>query len=124
MLGGNVLYLFRNLPLLQWKPSISILGQLRQWLLMPLETNENMFAQFILESLNWSVDNRVNGMLVLDPEMHKSVMLIVAEVYIVHTSKSRGYSLLQQKPVNFINWCWKVLHHVKVYSVQGYFWGI
>jgi hypothetical protein len=118
-LGQSVLYLFKTLPLHSWRPSLSILGFLRQWLLCPLESTEHLFSAFILESLNWNVDNSSMSMIVLDVEFHKTAALMVAEAYILHTGKSRGY--LQGKPIQFISWCWKVMHLLKFYTVQGYF---
>ncbi|XP_069819331.1 ectopic P granules protein 5 homolog isoform X1 [Dendropsophus ebraccatus] len=78
--GMVSLYLFKELPLHQWRPSASEIGVIREWLInYNLSEVENKLACIILEGLNWGVTDTKT--LHLDHAVHIEVALMVLEAY-------------------------------------------
>ncbi|XP_073485440.1 ectopic P granules protein 5 homolog [Aquarana catesbeiana] len=78
--GMVSLYFFKELPLHSWKPSVTEIGVLRNWLINHnLSEVENKLACIILEGLNWGTND--SGTLHLDHTVHIEVALMVLEAY-------------------------------------------
>ncbi|XP_056399364.1 ectopic P granules protein 5 homolog isoform X1 [Hyla sarda] len=83
--GMVSLYLFKELPLHQWRPSASEIGVIRDWLInYDLSVVENKLACIILEGLNWGISDTKT--LHLDHTLHVEVALMVLEAYQKHIS--------------------------------------
>ncbi|XP_044132236.1 ectopic P granules protein 5 homolog isoform X1 [Bufo gargarizans] len=81
--GMVSLYLFKELPLLQWRPSTSEIGVIRDWLInYNLSEVENKLACIILEGMNWGITD--SKTLHLDHALHVEVALMVLEAYQKH----------------------------------------
>ncbi|XP_075696840.1 ectopic P granules protein 5 homolog [Rhinoderma darwinii] len=78
--GMVSLYLFKELPLHQWRPSASEINIIRDWLIKyNLSEVENKLACIILEGLNWGINDTKT--LHLDHALHVEVSLMVLEAY-------------------------------------------
>ncbi|XP_062984350.1 ectopic P granules protein 5 homolog [Elgaria multicarinata webbii] len=93
--GMVSLYLFKELPMLLWKPSASEVALIRDWLLnYDLTEVENKLACIILEGLNWGPCE--NGSLHLDPAVHAEVALMVLEAYQKYLSQKPYTGLISE----------------------------
>ncbi|KAL7985733.1 hypothetical protein Chor_013665 [Crotalus horridus] len=85
--GMVTLYLFKELPMLLWKPSASEIALLRDWLLnYSLTEVENKLACIILEEMNWGPSEQQQdvfdqGYLHIGPAVHAEVALMILEAY-------------------------------------------
>ncbi|XP_038646712.1 ectopic P granules protein 5 homolog isoform X2 [Scyliorhinus canicula] len=131
--GMVSLYLFKELPLHQWKISSTEMDVIREWLLnYNLSTVENKLACIILEGLNWGLDEQ-QSTLALDPCLHTEVALMVLEVYqkyltdkpysgfISESIKQVSYLAnvvrLNQTPEALFNhWAWELVVRLKLHN--------
>ncbi|XP_078075622.1 ectopic P granules protein 5 homolog isoform X3 [Mustelus asterias] len=131
--GMVSLYLFKELPLHQWKITSTEMDVIREWLLnYNLSTVENKLACIILEGLNWGLDEQQSA-LALDPCLHTEVALMVLEVYqkyltdqpysgfISESIKQVSYLAnvvrLNQTPEALFNhWAWELVVRLKLHN--------
>ncbi|XP_078406611.1 ectopic P granules protein 5 homolog [Cetorhinus maximus] len=131
--GMVSLYLFKELPLHQWKITSTEMNVIRDWLLnYNLTTVENKLACIILEGLNWGLDEQ-QSTLALDPSLHTEVALMVLEAYqnyltdkpysgfISESIKQVSYlanvvRLSQTPEALFNHWAWELVVRLKLHN--------
>ncbi|XP_063151942.1 ectopic P granules protein 5 homolog [Candoia aspera] len=138
--GMVTLYLFKELPMLLWKPSASEIALLRDWLLnYNLTEVENKLACVVLEEMNWGPREQ-HGHLHISPAVHAEVALMILEAYQKHLPQKPYSGLLSEsfKQVSYLasivrygetaessfnQWAWGMILrlklHVNDYGVQG-----
>ncbi|XP_039200472.1 ectopic P granules protein 5 homolog isoform X2 [Crotalus tigris] len=138
--GMVTLYLFKELPMLLWKPSASEIALLRDWLLnYSLTEVENKLACIILEEMNWGPSEQ-QGYLHIDPAVHAEVALMILEAYQMYLPQKPYSGLLSEsfKQVSYLasivrygetpessfnQWAWGMILRLKLhrndYGVQG-----
>ncbi|XP_036454096.1 ectopic P granules protein 5 homolog [Colossoma macropomum] len=130
--GMVSLYLFKELPLHFWSPSLAEVGVIRSWLLdYSLCAVENKLACIILEGLNWGF--QMNGCLALPAALHSDVALLVVEAYqkyltdkpytgiisegIKQVSYLANIMRLGQTPeTSFNQWAWDLALRLKLHA--------
>ncbi|XP_049842891.1 ectopic P granules protein 5 homolog isoform X1 [Schistocerca gregaria] len=86
--GKMSLYLFRELPLRQWRPGDADLSLLSEWLLhRPLATPENQLARLVLAGLDWGLAPGGRE-LVLPLEVHRRAASLVVEACDRHEARA------------------------------------
>ncbi|KAM3845120.1 ectopic P granules protein 5 homolog isoform 2-T2 [Vipera latastei] len=138
--GMVTLYLFKELPMLLWKPSASEITLLRDWLLTySLSEVENKLACIILEEMNWGPCEQ-QGRLHISPAVHAEVALMILEAYQKFLPQKPYSGLLSEsfKQVSYLasivrygetpessfnQWAWGMILRLKLhrndYGVQG-----
>ncbi|XP_029142175.1 ectopic P granules protein 5 homolog, partial [Protobothrops mucrosquamatus] len=138
--GMVTLYLFKELPMLLWKPSASEIALLRDWLLnYSLTEVENKLACIILEEMNWGPSEQ-QGYLHIGPAVHAEVALMILEAYQKYLPQKPYSGLLSEsfKQVSYLasivrygetpessfnQWAWGMILRLKLhrndYGVQG-----
>ncbi|KAK6177743.1 hypothetical protein SNE40_015786 [Patella caerulea] len=127
-IGSMALYLFRELPLHQSRPTDPDMLVIRQWLLQcELNSHENQLARHILSNLNWDVSPQ-HGM-ILPLRIHRQVSLLIVEAYRKYIS-NRNYSLLIAEGIRQVasvvrqnvtieqqlsNWTWDLALRLKLH---------
>ncbi|XP_069674865.1 ectopic P granules protein 5 homolog isoform X3 [Periplaneta americana] len=89
--GKLSLYLFKELPLLLWKPTEQDLSIIANWLLQcPLSSIESQLARLILSHLNWACEGPGphGGSLALPIELHQHVASLVVEATLRFTPET------------------------------------
>ncbi|ETE58050.1 Ectopic P granules protein 5-like protein, partial [Ophiophagus hannah] len=119
--GMVTLYLFKELPMLLWKPSASEVALIRDWLLnYSLTEVENKLACIILEEMNWGPGDQ-HGHLHISPAVHAEVALMILEAYQKYLPQKPYSGLLSE---SFKQWAWGMILRLKLhmndYGVQGH----
>ncbi|XP_053427579.1 ectopic P granules protein 5 homolog [Nycticebus coucang] len=130
--GMVSLYLFKELPLYLWQPSVSEIAVIRDWLLnYNLTEVKNKLACVILEGLNWGFAEQ--GTLHLDQGVHAEVALMVLEAYQKYLAQKPYAGLLSEsmKQVSYLasivrygetpetsfnQWAWNLILRLKLHK--------
>lgn len=139
-IGKPSLFLFKQLPLKEWKPKDDDVNILIEWLLSDsLESNENQLARLIISNMNWGIDQKTNS-LAIDIQTHRKIAISIVEAYSkfieIEDSKSLIMWSLQQlnnlamtiksavisetvppKEV-FISWVWEMLFSLRLHVLD------
>lgn len=127
----NVTYLFKSLPLENWKPSMESFEILSNWLLhFDFRTPENMLARLIISHLNWSLD--CEGRLFLPHNIHVRMACLICEALNKHAPEVLGLSgisesvrqvsslidFTQSTKEQFATWCWSIVSLLRLHAMD------
>ncbi|XP_059219883.1 ectopic P granules protein 5 homolog isoform X1 [Stomoxys calcitrans] len=127
----NVVYLFKSLPLENWKPSMESFEVLSNWLLhFDFRSAENMLARIIISHLNWSFD--CDGRLFLPHNIHVRMACLISEALNKHAPEVLGLSGIsesvrqvsslidfsQSTKEQFTTWCWSIVSILRLHIMD------
>lgn len=121
-------YLFKSLPLEDWRPPMGIFEITANWLLnYGFETRESAMARTIFSRLNWNFDKK-SGELFLPYEIHVRMASLVVDVsskYVPETIGLSGISESVRQMSNlvkgqtphqqFVTWCWNMISVLRLH---------
>ena len=122
-------YIFSNLSLASYVPTISDIAQIREWLLSDKKRPENVMARYILLNLNWGSFTENNNLgesseisitlhgLKLEPKIHKEIALLVIECYAHHQKGNKSW--FRSELSEFETFCWQVLLKTQHFDHMG-----
>lgn len=141
----SAIYLFKSLPLNQWKPDIQSFEILSSWLLnYSYDKNENILARIIISHLNWefednslnqntiiTTDDNNNQKLFLPYEIHVRMACLICEISNKHAPETIGYSGISESvrqvssitdnlttKEQFISWCWSIIATLRLHLID------
>ncbi|XP_030371319.1 ectopic P granules protein 5 homolog [Scaptodrosophila lebanonensis] len=121
-------YLFRSLPLENWKPGMEDFEVLSNWLLHFSYTSpENMLARLVISHLNWGFDD--DGRLFLPHNIHVRMACLISEAQMKHAPEVLGQSgisesvrqvsslldFTQSTREQFTDWCWSMISILRLH---------
>ncbi|XP_034484557.1 ectopic P granules protein 5 homolog [Drosophila innubila] len=124
-------YLFKALPLENWRPSMESFELLSNWLLhFDYQTSENQLARLIIGHLNWSFDDE--GRFYLPHNIHVRMACLVTEAMNNHAPEVIGASGIsesvrqvsslidstQSSREQFTNWCWRMISMLRLHLMD------
>lgn len=124
-------YLFKALPLENWRPSMESFELLSNWLLhFDYQTSENQLARLIIGHLNWSFDDE--GRFYLPHNIHVRMACLVTEAITKHAPEVIGASAIsesvrqvsslidstQSSRDQFTNWCWRMISMLRLHLMD------
>ncbi|XP_005180740.1 ectopic P granules protein 5 homolog isoform X2 [Musca domestica] len=127
----NVVYLFKSLPLENWKPSMESFEILSNWLLhFDFRSPENMLARIVISHLNWSFD--CDGRLFLPHNIHVRMACLISEALTKHAPEVLGLSgisesvrqvsslidFTQSTKEQFTTWCWSIVSLLRLHIMD------
>ncbi|XP_073818455.1 ectopic P-granules autophagy protein 5 isoform X2 [Musca autumnalis] len=127
----NVVYLFKSLPLENWKPSMESFEILSNWLLhFDFRSPENMLARIVISHLNWSLD--CDGRLFLPHNIHVRMACLISEALTKHAPEILGLSgisesvrqvsnlidFTQSTKEQFTTWCWSIVSLLRLHIMD------
>ncbi|XP_037950670.1 ectopic P granules protein 5 homolog isoform X2 [Teleopsis dalmanni] len=127
----NAHYLFKSLPLENWKPSLDSFEILSTWLLhFNYQSKENMLSRIIISHLNWGFDS--DGRLYLPHNIHVRMACLITEALSKHapevvgttgiTESVRQVSSIidfsQSTKDQFATWCWSVISVLRLHLMD------
>ncbi|XP_065371725.1 ectopic P granules protein 5 homolog isoform X2 [Calliphora vicina] len=127
----NVKYLFKSLPLENWKPDMESFETLSNWLLhFDFKTAENMLARIIISHLNWSFD--CDGRLFLPHNIHVRMACLISDALTKHAPEVLGLSGIsesvrqvsslidfsQSTREQFSTWCWSIVSILRLHIMD------
>lgn len=122
-------YLFKSLPLDNWRPSFEIFEMAANWLInYGFETRESAMARTIFSRLNWNFDKQT-GELYLSYDIHVRMASLIVDVSSKHVPETIGVTGIsesvrqmsnlvkgQQTPhQQFITWCWNMVSVLRLH---------
>ncbi|XP_014679500.1 PREDICTED: ectopic P granules protein 5 homolog [Priapulus caudatus] len=130
--GMMSLYLFHEIPLSLWQPTVDDVQLVRDWLLKgELASAESQLARLLLTGMNWGVTD-TGEELFLPLDLHREVAVMVTEAYIKVIPESKGgllyYSiqqlynvsaLVRQTPPQeqqFYSWATDLVHRLRLHA--------
>lgn len=122
-------YLFKSLPLEEWRPPNEIFEISANWLLnYGIDTGESAMARTILSRLNWNFDRTTNE-LFLPYETHLRMASLIVDVSSKHVPETIGSSGLsesvrhmsnlvkgQTPQQQFVAWCWNMISVLRLHG--------
>lgn len=122
-------YLFKSLPLDQWKPSLEIFEIAAAWLSnFSFDTPESAMARTIFSRLNWNFDKHT-GELFLSHDIQIRMACLIVDVSSKHVPETIGMSGIsesvrqvsnlvkgQSPHQQFITWCWNMVSVLRLHS--------
>lgn len=126
----NAIYLFKALPLENWKPQTETFDILSNWLLnFHYESKENMLSRIIISHLNWGFD--CDGKLFLPHNIHLRMACLVSDALTKHSPEVIGSSGIsesvrqvsnfmegQSSKDQFVSWCWHMVSLLRIHSMD------
>ena len=127
----NVKYLFKSMPLENWKPNMESFEILSNWLLhFDFRTPQNMLARVIISHLNWSFD--CEGHLFLPHNIHVRMACLINEALTKHAPEVLGLSGIsesvrqvsclidfnQSTREQFTTWCWSIIGLLRLHIMD------
>lgn len=122
-------YLFKSLPLEEWRPPIEIFEIAANWLLnYDIDTGESAMARTIFSRLNWNFD-RTSNELFLPYEIHIRMASLIVDVSTKHVPETIGSSAItesvrqmsnlvkgQTPQQQFVAWCWNMISVLRLHA--------
>lgn len=127
----NIKYLFKSLPLENWKPNMESFETLSNWLLhFDFKSDENMLARVIISHLNWSFD--CDGRLFLPHNIHVRMACLISHALTKHAPEVLGLSGIsesvrqvsslidfsQSTKEQFCTWCWSIVSILRLHIMD------
>ncbi|XP_034112376.2 ectopic P granules protein 5 homolog [Drosophila albomicans] len=124
-------YLFKALPLENWRPTMDSFELLSNWLLhYDYQAAENLLARLIIGHLNWGFD--VEGRFYLPHNIHVRMACLVTEAITKYTPEVIGASGIsesvrqvsslidstQSSREQFTNWCWRMVSMLRLHLMD------
>ncbi|KAJ5068876.1 hypothetical protein M0811_12182 [Anaeramoeba ignava] len=117
---------FYKFPIQSWKPTQNDFEILESWLCESQDDELAKIARFVMENLNWGIDEGSNDMdsekksrkenkrsLFIDPKLHQKCLIIITKYWI--NLKTATKEPNQQ----LMEWCWKIAYKISVFSELG-----
>lgn len=127
----NAAFLFKSLPLKNWKPDMKSFEILSSWLLhYDYKTMENTFSRIIINNLNWGLD--CDGRLFLQHNNHVRMACLISDAFNKHSPErvglfggsesfrqvSNSMNLTQFSKENFSAWCWRITSTLRLHLMD------
>ena len=126
----NAIYLYKSLPLENWKTDIESFEILSTWLLnYNYEHSENVLARVIISHLNWGFDE--NNRLFLPHNIHVRMACLICEALNKHNPEIIGISGVpesarqvshlfdsQTTKEHFSTWCWNMISLLRLHLMD------
>ncbi|KAM7362755.1 ectopic P-granules autophagy protein 5 [Cochliomyia hominivorax] len=127
----NLKYLFKSLPLENWKPCMDSFEILSTWLLhFDFKTEENILARIVISHLNWSFD--CDGRLFLPHNIHVRMACLISDALTKHAPEVLGLSGIsesvrqvsslidfsQSTKEQFCTWCWSIVSILRLHIMD------
>ncbi|EDW83213.2 uncharacterized protein Dwil_GK22441 [Drosophila willistoni] len=124
-------YLFKALPLENWRPSMDSFEILSNWLLhFEYQSPESQLARLIIGHLNWGFDEE--SRLFLPHNIHVRMACLVSEALTKHAPEVIGASGISESVrqvsalidssqsirEQFINWCWRMISTLRLHLMD------